>query len=229
MPVRPRQRFPPRGALRRASPRRTQSPPAASTAPTGTRWRPPTARSRRVLRHRGARRAAPTRCTGGGGRIARGRRGRRRARRAAPPVPHRLRRDLARAAGARAWSARTSRPPRWRRRARSPGAARSTSSSSRPTPTKLPVRAAQPLRPRLRDRRRDLLDRGPARVDASAAAALRGGGKLLLVDIHPMYEMVESTKPLRVRLPVRERRRRARSTARLVRGRRPHVAATASV
>ena len=35
----------------------------------------------------------------------------------------------------------------------------------------------------------------------SAAAALRGGGKLLLVDIHPVYEMVESTNPLRLDFP----------------------------
>jgi SAM-dependent methyltransferase len=35
----------------------------------------------------------------------------------------------------------------------------------------------------------------------SAAAALRGGGKLLLADIHPVYEMVESTNPLRFDFP----------------------------
>ncbi len=35
----------------------------------------------------------------------------------------------------------------------------------------------------------------------SAAAALRGGGKLLLVDGHPMYQMLESTKPLRLDFP----------------------------
>ena len=35
----------------------------------------------------------------------------------------------------------------------------------------------------------------------SAAAALRGGGKLLLVDIHPLYVMVESTNPLRLDFP----------------------------
>ena len=35
----------------------------------------------------------------------------------------------------------------------------------------------------------------------SAAAALRGGGKLLLVDIHPLYTMVESVDPLRFDFP----------------------------
>jgi SAM-dependent methyltransferase len=35
----------------------------------------------------------------------------------------------------------------------------------------------------------------------SAAAALRGGGKLLLVDIHPAYMMVESIDPLRLDFP----------------------------
>ena len=35
----------------------------------------------------------------------------------------------------------------------------------------------------------------------SAAAALRGGGKLLLVEIHPLYTMVESVEPLRFDFP----------------------------
>jgi SAM-dependent methyltransferase len=35
----------------------------------------------------------------------------------------------------------------------------------------------------------------------SAASALRGGGKLLLVDIHPAYMMVASTDPLRFDFP----------------------------
>jgi SAM-dependent methyltransferase len=35
----------------------------------------------------------------------------------------------------------------------------------------------------------------------SAAATLRGGGKLLLVDVHPMYQMVATTKPLRFDFP----------------------------
>src|SRR5918997_1136378 len=35
----------------------------------------------------------------------------------------------------------------------------------------------------------------------SAAAALRGGGKLLLVDIHPLYVMVGSTDPLELDFP----------------------------
>lgn len=35
----------------------------------------------------------------------------------------------------------------------------------------------------------------------SAAAALRGGGKLLLVDVHPVCNMVESTDPLRLDFP----------------------------
>jgi SAM-dependent methyltransferase len=35
----------------------------------------------------------------------------------------------------------------------------------------------------------------------SAAAALRGGGRLLLVEIHPLYDMVESTDPLRFDFP----------------------------
>jgi SAM-dependent methyltransferase len=43
-----------------------------------------------------------------------------------------------------------------------------------------------------------------ADVDAwmrSAAAALRPGGSLVLVDIHPMYNMVESVEPLRLDFP----------------------------
>ena len=35
----------------------------------------------------------------------------------------------------------------------------------------------------------------------SAAAALRGGGKLLLVDLHPLYTMVASTDPFSVDFP----------------------------
>jgi SAM-dependent methyltransferase len=35
----------------------------------------------------------------------------------------------------------------------------------------------------------------------SAAAALRGGGKLLLVDLHPLYGMIESLDPLRLDFP----------------------------
>jgi SAM-dependent methyltransferase len=35
----------------------------------------------------------------------------------------------------------------------------------------------------------------------SAAAALRGGGKLLLVDSHPLYTMIESLDPLRLDMP----------------------------
>jgi SAM-dependent methyltransferase len=35
----------------------------------------------------------------------------------------------------------------------------------------------------------------------SAAAALRGGGKLLLVDGHPLYTMIDSTDPLRLDFP----------------------------
>jgi SAM-dependent methyltransferase len=35
----------------------------------------------------------------------------------------------------------------------------------------------------------------------SAAAALRGGGKLLLVDGHPLYTMIESLDPLRLDMP----------------------------
>ena len=35
----------------------------------------------------------------------------------------------------------------------------------------------------------------------SAAAALRGGGKLLLVDGHPVYSMLESADPLRFDFP----------------------------
>jgi SAM-dependent methyltransferase len=35
----------------------------------------------------------------------------------------------------------------------------------------------------------------------SAAAALRGGGKLLLVDGHPLYTMMESVEPLRLDMP----------------------------
>jgi SAM-dependent methyltransferase len=35
----------------------------------------------------------------------------------------------------------------------------------------------------------------------SAASALRGGGKLLLVDLHPVYAMFESLDPLRIDFP----------------------------
>jgi SAM-dependent methyltransferase len=35
----------------------------------------------------------------------------------------------------------------------------------------------------------------------SAAAALRGGGRLLLVDGHPLYTMIESLDPLRLDMP----------------------------
>jgi SAM-dependent methyltransferase len=35
----------------------------------------------------------------------------------------------------------------------------------------------------------------------SAAGALRGGGRLLLVDIHPLYDMLESVDPLRFDFP----------------------------
>src|SRR5690348_13166267 len=35
----------------------------------------------------------------------------------------------------------------------------------------------------------------------SAAAALRGGGKLLLVDSHPLYTMIDSLDPLRLDMP----------------------------
>jgi SAM-dependent methyltransferase len=35
----------------------------------------------------------------------------------------------------------------------------------------------------------------------SAAAALRGGGKLLLIDNHPLYTMIESVDPLRLDFP----------------------------
>jgi SAM-dependent methyltransferase len=35
----------------------------------------------------------------------------------------------------------------------------------------------------------------------SAAAALRGGGKLLLVECHPLYSMIESADPLRLDFP----------------------------
>ena len=35
----------------------------------------------------------------------------------------------------------------------------------------------------------------------SATAALRGGGKLLLVDVHPLYTMVASTNPLELDFP----------------------------
>ena len=35
----------------------------------------------------------------------------------------------------------------------------------------------------------------------SAAAALRGGGKLLLVDSHPLYRMIDSLDPLRLDMP----------------------------
>ncbi len=35
----------------------------------------------------------------------------------------------------------------------------------------------------------------------SSAAALRGGGRLLLVEIHPLYDMVESVDPLRFDFP----------------------------
>jgi hypothetical protein len=35
----------------------------------------------------------------------------------------------------------------------------------------------------------------------SAASALRGGGRLLLVEIHPLFDMLESVDPLRLDFP----------------------------
>ena len=55
----------------------------------------------------------------------------------------------------------------------------------------------------------------------SAAAALRGGGKLLLVDIHPLFTMVASTDPLRLDFPYANDGPRALRRAGLVRGRGP--------
>ena len=65
-----------------------------------------------------------------------------------------------------------------------------------------------------------ILDRRPGRVDALGGAALRGGGRLLLVEIHPLYEMVASIDPLRLDFPYADDGAR-RSTSRLLRGRRP--------
>jgi SAM-dependent methyltransferase len=63
----------------------------------------------------------------------------------------------------------------------------------------------------------------------SAAAALRGGGKLLLVDIHPVYEMVASADPLRFDFPYAHDRPRAFDEPGSYAGADLDVAATASV
>ena len=47
----------------------------------------------------------------------------------------------------------------------------------------------------------------------SAAAALRGGGKLMLVDIHPLSHDARVGRPARVRLPVRASTGRASTTS----------------
>jgi SAM-dependent methyltransferase len=63
----------------------------------------------------------------------------------------------------------------------------------------------------------------------SAAAALRGGGKLLLVDVHPLYMMVESTGPLRLDFPYAADGPRAFDEPGSYAGAELDVAATASV
>ena len=63
----------------------------------------------------------------------------------------------------------------------------------------------------------------------SAAAALRGGGKLLLVDGHPLYSMLESADPLRFDFPYVNDGPRAFDEPGSYAGAELDVAATASV
>jgi hypothetical protein len=63
----------------------------------------------------------------------------------------------------------------------------------------------------------------------SAAAALRGGGKLLLVDGHPLYTMVASREPLRFDFPYAHDRGRGFDEPGSYAGAELDVAATASV
>jgi SAM-dependent methyltransferase len=63
----------------------------------------------------------------------------------------------------------------------------------------------------------------------SAAAALRGGGKLLLVDLHPVYTMVASADPLHFDFPYANDRPRAFDEPGSYAGADLDVAATASV
>jgi SAM-dependent methyltransferase len=63
----------------------------------------------------------------------------------------------------------------------------------------------------------------------AAAAALRGGGRLLLVEIHPLYAMVESTDPLRLDFPYAHDGPRAFDEQGSYAGRNLRVAATESV
>jgi SAM-dependent methyltransferase len=63
----------------------------------------------------------------------------------------------------------------------------------------------------------------------SAAAALRGGGKLLLVDVHPLYNMIASVDPLVVDFPYAHDRPRAFDEPGSYAGADLDVAATASV
>ena len=63
----------------------------------------------------------------------------------------------------------------------------------------------------------------------SAAAALRGGGKLLLVDVHPLYNMIASVDPLVVDFPYAHDRPRAFDEPGSYAGADLDVAATESV
>jgi SAM-dependent methyltransferase len=63
----------------------------------------------------------------------------------------------------------------------------------------------------------------------SAAAALRGGGKLLLIDCHPLYTMVDSVDPLRIDFPYINDGPRAFDEPGSYAGAELPVAATASV
>jgi SAM-dependent methyltransferase len=63
----------------------------------------------------------------------------------------------------------------------------------------------------------------------SAAAALRGGGRLLLVDIHPLYEMIGSLDPLEIDFPYAHDGPRAFDEAGSYAGAELQVASTESV
>ena len=143
----------------------------------------------------------------------RGGRGCRRARRAAPAVPHRLRLDLAgaprRARDRRGLLARR----RWRRRrelAARRGRERGVRRGGRDG---APGRAARPLRPRLLDDRRDLLDRRHRRVDALRPRGAAAGRAARAGRDPPALHHGRVARPARARLPLRVRRAARASTS----------------
>ena len=189
------------GARRSPSPTRSdgRSQPAQPGA-LGRARRPARARRRPLLRPARADRGAlrPGRPRAGRRRAGGGRR--RRARRHAPAVPPGVRRDRAGAPrgsgdGCRLLAGRA----RPRRRA---GAALRRGAGARGGGLAAPAaRAARPLRRRLRHHRRARLDRRPRRLDGLGGGSLRPGGRLVLVELHPLYLAVGSVDPLVLDFP----------------------------